>query len=75
MTQDRIDGLEKSVGKLTDDVVKIDKQVSKIGTHVEYLRQSDVSKKKRLETIAMIVLGALITAFVAWLISGGMVPK
>ncbi len=66
--QEKIDGLERSIDQLQT-------KMAVISTHVEYLRQAEEARSKRIWAIAMTGIGALIASFVGWLAAGGMNVK
>lgn len=73
--QERIDGLERSVSKLNEKATNMEAKMGVMGTHIEYLRSAEDARTKRFWAVAMTGAGALIAAFVGWLVGGGMNVK
>jgi len=73
--QDRIDGLEKAVGNLATKSGEMQTKITVMSTHIEYLRDEEEARGKRVWAIFMTAAGAIVASFIGWIVSGGMNVK
>lgn len=67
-----MDRLGEAVEELAGQVGKLTTKVEVMSTHVDYLKTDLESRKKTWAGMFMLAAGAMISAFVAWLVGGGM---
>ena len=67
-----VDRLSEAVEDLSRSVSDLTTKVEVMSTHVDYLKSDLETRKKTWAGLLMLGAGAMISAFVAWMVGGGM---
>ena len=68
----RVVRLEQSHDKLEESIASLDKTIALLNQAVETMAKNEEKKKAMLDKGILFVIGSFVSAFVAWIVGGGM---
>ena len=71
-SDEQLEELRKSLVEFRDAISDLRSDVRDLHTHVEYLKQSEEERRKRLWAVTLAAIGSFITTVVVFITRGGL---